>query len=250
MEVHHHSHTARKKWTHYFWEFLMLFLAVFCGFLAEYQLEHVIENQREKKYASSLMEDLINDTIDLKRDIAGWERMIHKTDSLRNELIKQPDQRDHRLVYRIAGDLGHNNTFLYHDRTIGQLKNAGNFRLIRKKIIADSLVEYDAWIQTTLKGIEEIYSSIISPERRVLQDQLFHTKFHEIRNDPLQFDSAISREPDIISIRKGKEEILFQYYNELQTYKGHAAARVRFLKLLLQKAVTLISLVKKEYHFD
>ena len=30
MEVHAHSHTARKKWTHYFWEFLMLFLAVFC----------------------------------------------------------------------------------------------------------------------------------------------------------------------------------------------------------------------------
>jgi len=43
MEVHAHSHTVpiaigRKKWTHYFWEFLMLFLAVFCGFLAEYQL--------------------------------------------------------------------------------------------------------------------------------------------------------------------------------------------------------------------
>ncbi len=29
MEVHAHTHTARKKWTHYFWEFLMLFLAVF-----------------------------------------------------------------------------------------------------------------------------------------------------------------------------------------------------------------------------
>jgi hypothetical protein len=24
MEVHAHSHTARKKWTHYFWEFLIL----------------------------------------------------------------------------------------------------------------------------------------------------------------------------------------------------------------------------------
>ena len=47
MEVHHHAHTARKKWTHYFWEFLMLFLAVFCGFLAEYQLEHTIEHNRE-----------------------------------------------------------------------------------------------------------------------------------------------------------------------------------------------------------
>ena len=30
MEVHAHTHTPRKKWTHYFWEFLMLFLAVFC----------------------------------------------------------------------------------------------------------------------------------------------------------------------------------------------------------------------------
>ena len=35
MEILARSHTPRKKWTHYFWEFLMLFLAVFCGFLAE-----------------------------------------------------------------------------------------------------------------------------------------------------------------------------------------------------------------------
>ena len=59
MEVHHHSHPAhggtgtRKKWTHYFWEFLMLFLAVFCGFLAEYQLEHKIEKDRGKQYIRS-----------------------------------------------------------------------------------------------------------------------------------------------------------------------------------------------------
>jgi hypothetical protein len=48
MEVHAHTHTARKKWTHYLWEFLMLFLAVFCGFLAENQREHFVEHQREK----------------------------------------------------------------------------------------------------------------------------------------------------------------------------------------------------------
>ena len=29
MEVHHYSHALGKKWTHYFWEFLMLFLAAF-----------------------------------------------------------------------------------------------------------------------------------------------------------------------------------------------------------------------------
>ena len=56
MEIHAHTHTARsqspagKKWTHYFWEFLMLFLAVFCGFLAKYKLEQTIERHKEKEY--------------------------------------------------------------------------------------------------------------------------------------------------------------------------------------------------------
>ena len=62
MEVHSHSHTARKKWTHYFWEFIMLFLAVFCGFLAEYQLEHKIEKDRAKELAKSFYEELKNDS--------------------------------------------------------------------------------------------------------------------------------------------------------------------------------------------
>lgn len=36
MEVHHHAHhEGKKSWKSYFWEFLMLFLAVFSGFLAE-----------------------------------------------------------------------------------------------------------------------------------------------------------------------------------------------------------------------
>ena len=36
MEVHHHGHVHEtKKWKEYLFQFLMLFLAVFCGFLAE-----------------------------------------------------------------------------------------------------------------------------------------------------------------------------------------------------------------------
>ena len=65
MEVHAHSHTERKKWTHYFWEFLMLFLAVFCGFLAEYQLEHKIEKDRAKELARSLYEELQQDSVNM-----------------------------------------------------------------------------------------------------------------------------------------------------------------------------------------
>ncbi|MBK8831294.1 MAG: hypothetical protein IPN60_10630 [Saprospiraceae bacterium] len=67
MEVHHHAHDPaaphhKKNWKSYFWEFLMLFLAVFCGFLAEYQLEHKIERDRGKQYTYSFYEDLLTDS--------------------------------------------------------------------------------------------------------------------------------------------------------------------------------------------
>ena len=66
MEIHNHTHTEhsgpRKKWTHYFWEFLMLFLAVFCGFLAENLREHKVEQKRAKELARSFYEELKNDS--------------------------------------------------------------------------------------------------------------------------------------------------------------------------------------------
>ena len=71
MELHAHTHTARKKWSHYFWEFLMLFLAVFCGFLAEYKLEHVIEHQREKEYAKALYEEFMADSVSFSNKITA-----------------------------------------------------------------------------------------------------------------------------------------------------------------------------------
>ena len=63
MEVHKHPHhaTHTKKWGEYLLEFIMLFLAVFLGFIAENIREHVVENDRVKEYAISLVQDLQNE---------------------------------------------------------------------------------------------------------------------------------------------------------------------------------------------
>jgi len=82
MEVHAHTHTARKKWTHYFWEFLMLFLAVFAGFLAENQREHFVEHQREKQFINSLINDIKVDTTRLNSLIESRNIREAKLDSL------------------------------------------------------------------------------------------------------------------------------------------------------------------------
>ena len=62
MEVHHHSHHP-KKWKEYITEFLMLFLAVSLGFMAENIREHQIEKHREIAYLQNVHEDL---KLDLK----------------------------------------------------------------------------------------------------------------------------------------------------------------------------------------
>jgi len=74
MEVHAHSHTSRQKWTHYLWEFLMLFLAVFCGFLAENQREHMVEDQRAKALAKNLYKELYEDSSAVQKCIENRKK--------------------------------------------------------------------------------------------------------------------------------------------------------------------------------
>jgi hypothetical protein len=75
-------HTRKKKWTHYFWEFLMLFLAVFCGFMAENLREHQVEHKREKTIYESLMEDLVKDIDQLQRIKPSLHKLISRLDSI------------------------------------------------------------------------------------------------------------------------------------------------------------------------
>src|SRR5262249_15053862 len=69
MEVHHHTHSDSKKWTHYIWEFLMLFLAVFAGFLAENKREHMVEQRRAKELAKNLYKEVLSDSIAVQQRI-------------------------------------------------------------------------------------------------------------------------------------------------------------------------------------
>ena len=128
MEV--HAHTPRKKWTHYFWEFLMLFLAVFCGFLAEYQLEHKIEKDREKQFIKSLVADLQDDIKNLDAMIGFEQQGVAKLDTLINFLTNPAlaKQNGDQLYY--AARLGpRSQPFANNSRTFDQLKYSGGFAL-------------------------------------------------------------------------------------------------------------------------
>lgn len=144
MEVHHHaSHGGKKNWKSYVWEFLMLFLAVFCGFLAEYELEHVIEHQREKQYVQSLIEDLKNDQAVISKHVVAVQSSALMMDTLINILNDPGDlsMRTGDLYYlvRLAPRLQPLSTT---SRTFEQLKNSGNFRLIKNLGTSNKITAY------------------------------------------------------------------------------------------------------------
>src|SRR4029078_9103054 len=131
MEVHHHPHTERKKLTHYLWEFLMLFLAVFCGFLDENFREHQVEHQREKQFMITMVEDLKSDTAIVTHAAAYWDNINNSIASVADAIQFPLSRTDFSKAYRHLSNALNYYGFRYNDRTISQLKNSGGFRLIR-----------------------------------------------------------------------------------------------------------------------
>jgi hypothetical protein len=143
MEVHAHSHTPRKKWTHYFWEFLMLFLAVTLGFFVENQREHYIEHVREKKYIQSLFNDLKSDTAAIKDSERKRQNVCKMIDTvimlLKSDKRKSVTNRIYYLARKIPYSDGR---FSFNTKTYEQLKNSGNLRLIQNTSVLDMISDY------------------------------------------------------------------------------------------------------------
>ncbi len=255
MEVHHHAHDPaaphhKKNWKNYFCEFLMLFLAVFCGFLAEYQLEHVIEHQREEKYAASFLEDIKKDTAYLRREIPYWKDLLTHIDTIRAEIEKPSGFRNNLSLYKSMSHMRTYSNFEYHDRTIEQLKNGGNFRLIRKSIVADSIIDYDASIKSILRD-QESQSNDIYRNLNYFQDKILNSKyFNDAVNNPKFVDSIFKNNPNAFIISAQKESELFEYYNRLQFYRQITSYRVGSLNRINRRATNLIKLIKTEYHLN
>ncbi|HEY5967293.1 MAG TPA: hypothetical protein VIU35_04905 [Chitinophagaceae bacterium] len=241
MEVHAHTHTARKKWTHYFWEFLMLFLAVFCGFLAEYQLEHKIEKDREKKFMLLLVQDIQSDIDSIaKIKIHRAERYLQAM-SLHTSLINGEYKSNGADVYYWGRNVSRRQFFLSADGTMQQLKSSGNLRLVRSSQIIQKIIAYDVAYRNYLQQLD-IESELVS-DYRMSAVRIF---------DAGKFKTVIggknTTRPD------GNPQLIdtsLTAINELSNKLNYMmAAQFRLNNLLdglSKKAVELSGLIKKEY---
>jgi hypothetical protein len=247
MEVHHHAHSARKKWTHYFWEFLMLFLAVFCGFLAEYQLEHTIEHQREKKLMRSLLRDIITDSSRLYVIIGARNEKTRMMDSLSAILNARSNYDSTNIIYNYAVFV--NRTIHYRfvpsEGTMQQLKNAGGLRLIGKQHIADSITQYDAAIRN-LQLQQQLEESVMG-DYHLIAHRFFDGRVFNRMMTPDNIPVPVTNNPPLNSFSKTD---LNEFNYRLFLVQAQNRVNRRECNRLLLQARRLIKFLKEEYHFN
>jgi hypothetical protein len=240
MEVHHHTHAAhgKKNWKTYTWEFLMLFLAVFCGFLAEYQLEHVIEHQREKEYANALYTELSDDST-----VAA--------NKLSNRLDKEKDMdylssyfRDSSLTdlpkkfypaYTTSLYLINTYTFEPKDGILNQLKNSGSMRYFKSIALQKLLGDISVNINNIRQRNEQEYQYFASPIKP------FMLKYYDWSwLDELRKSDTVANVLDVINnYRQNNQDIKRNILNIASLDRGEAANLVLFYKQMMVSSRSL-----------
>ena len=217
----------------------MLFLAVFCGFLAENQREHMVEHQREKVFIRSLVEDLKQDTFKLNQIILTFNEKIVYKDSLLKELSNPGVFKNSSKAYFFFEKSRHFPDFIYTDRTIQQLKNSGNMRLIRNKTVSDSIIDYDSGVRNLSIGQNQLNSLVLT--YGLQKNKLFQLRLLEAVSD---------NNPMLVPLLSENQGDVDEFYNSMWDQKKFFAW-VRDLDVdLLERGTRLIKLIEEEYHLE
>ncbi|MES1215239.1 MAG: hypothetical protein ABUT20_06975 [Bacteroidota bacterium] len=246
MEVHHHSHSERKKWTHYFWEFLMLFLAVTLGFFVENQREHIVEKKREKQYIRSMIEDLRLDTAVFTLDNRTRQEAVAMYDSVIMLLNKKNrsefDQQ--RLYYLARMGLRLSPFPRVNDRTYEQMKSSGNLRLIHDSKTADRVTKYyfnakeivvnEDQTLLRLQSLIEIHGKVF--DGSVFREMLELKKF--AINPPTGNPELITENKETLN----ELSVRIHYVLSILLYSYNYTVD------LINEAAQLIDVLKNEYH--
>lgn len=258
MEVHHpHIESlpagkAGKRLKHYFFEFFMLFLAVFCGFLAENFREHQVEKQRAREYIFSFYEDLKTDSSRMSYYTDFDDTKLAALDNLNNcfDSVTKNNKATSCLLELIKISAV-NRPFKITDRTLNQLANAGGFRLLKKED-ADSIIAY----QNKFNNFQDFQQTAFQQA----QDKV-RTSFDEIVNFPannqmfkpdgnrvgLNFDNKDVTNPILFTHDRA---LLNKYFNQLLLYYRSTFNHRKILGELKENQTRLIEFFKKKYHFE
>lgn len=245
MEVHHHPHIEKKGFKEYFLEFLMIFLAVSMGFLAESLRENIANKEKEQHYIQNLLADLKKDTADVSNQLNLQQLLYNKMDSALHipvERLKNINVQDtfyHHFLF-FYSSVG---VFIQNNSTISQLKTGG-FNVIKRENVIDSINNLYSFYDALLKINGDFFITAYLDLAHIGQQVM------KLPEPPASFDDPVFKViPENTEIfTQYENHLIQQLYNVIGNEKGTLLAYTDLEKNYRKKVERLINYLNKEYH--
>ena len=245
MEVHAHDlHKAPGHGLkHYLFEFLMLFLAVFAGFLAENYRETLVNKEKELHYMQNMVADLKADTTDLNFSIYYQQLWYNHLDSALQipiERLRNINIQD-TFFYHFLPYYSWMQPFIQNDNNITQLR-AGGFNLIGNENVIDSInLVYNFYKQVKF-GVDfniVCYWDVVHKAQQLMNLPPPGATIEEVVAKLVPQNTEIFIQYDKPSIK--------QLYSTMTNAKGSLVGTIEAEKQYREKAERLLNYLQKKY---
>ncbi len=246
MEVHHHPdlHHEKKKFREFFFEFIMIFLAVTLGFIAENVRESISNHEKEKEYVQSLINNLQDDTsmmhMVIRENTRKIDTLMH-LQSLYTFDFSKPEIK--RLLYRYCSMVGYYSIFRSNDATMMQLKTSG-LQFIRKDHVADSIAAYDNNTKIVYAA-EDLYIKATDAALMATQQVIDYS----VANDTANNSNGILKNIEL-PIYIDDKTSLPRFFNKVNFEIGGTVNYLNNINRVLPYTERLIAYLKKEYNIE
>ena len=196
----------------------------------------------------SMVNDLWADSIFFSQMIYGIKQYDLHVDSLLPLLAKNSEMNSRALeIYQHQVWTNLYYKAVYSDRTIEQLKNSGNFRLIRKAAVSDNIIKYDGFVRNFVISMQDM--GILDQWKRmdIAGTDIFKAiVFKDWMKEQFKVEAVRLPEPPYFLSTDKKQ--IDNYSNLLLKYSAMNSWFLPNAEAAVNMAGRLDSLINKEYH--
>jgi hypothetical protein len=243
----------KRNFISYFKEFLMLFLAVFCGFMAENYRDNQSEIAFAKEYAKSLIKDLENDTL-----------MINGIIGQKNVILKSMDSISEIVHHGISGNMVRGSfyynvqmvsfspTTTWNDATLIQITQSGNLRYFKNAELVNKISAYysrQGYISGLIDADKIKRNTTLEIKSRILNN--YHNKSFSSLLPSRANETADSLMHLMMPLQNSDKDLLNEFVNSLENRKFYFTLVLsETYPMIKSQAHELIFLLKEEYNIE
>jgi len=244
---------SKRDWTSYLKEFLMLFLAVFCGFLAENYRDNLSEQSRARDYATLLIRDLENDTVVINIVIRQCDKIVESFDSISTFIHRSISGNRVTGSFYYHSQIGTTSPIVtWNDATLIQLTQSGNLRYFKNNELVNKISSYYArqeYIRNLNNGDRERREKTLALRSRILINHYYKDYSKVLPVDTLQFPDSLMN--NIIPIQSSDGDLLNEFANSFENRRGYMnLVLTNTFPRAKSNATELILLLKKEFKIE